>query len=1548
MNKLQLLECLWTLEPTGEKGFEGLIKRLLEALLNKEFVLAKSGYQQGSDMVSHASFPKIAVECKRYGVAVLNDRELLGEMIESQLSNPNLDLWILATTQKVDSTLLTKLQSAAFNQAIGLVILDEDKDNIEPGWLIALCCEFQSITKEFISEDKLIDNFNKYAENIRIQKDHVSRINHIRKEIDREISGLDHEQICDFLLDRFNSPERMNFIKQDIHPGNAIIRKNLNDALSKWLNDGCKETVLIIGEEGLGKTWGLAKWIYELVSKKTVPVLFATSCDVADMTEPDEVLISLLQRYAPQNSFKSWDFWKRKISYWHETKKSRVIVIIDGINEWVEPRKAGVLLKRWDEYGLNKFAHLVITCREYHWREILSLNIEKSNKIIVNELDDSELKLMLDSYKLSIEDLPQNIHNLIRRPRYFHLAINLREELKGFRNVTPAHLIYSDLENKYKQNLITGDSLGLRDHRDFESLIKKVIEDSPQSKVPVLNPNISRDKLRESLRDYVNNWERTKSEMLSMDVIQEKGDEYILNERYFVNYVGKLIYDLTKDTENQSDLEFDDYFAKLFEPYSGFDKKEECLAHAVFWGIIDQKEHNNTIRRLLEKWIFSQQFASWNEIAIYIPGIQKAIFDIINNRNFLPLDIERGFKWLLSIIADCSQDNPDNMVVKNINKWLETACATPHYNKKDDPLAITNGQGKIGPYNFYLKASDIIQDYSFALSILSLKPFKSCIQGLIAHAVLQESEYSPNSMELFQWVVSTSYNNILKKEIPLRLNSIIKSGLKEEYYTVIGLLNLTSYLGESVVGPTISLLPDYIDGNDIRSRKILAARKCWCTDSAELCRTYALSEKDDLSSQYATKVCVEMHDENVIDYIVEEIKKEKRQLYDYEIPQIWESKHKDWLSTFIKQDNLINKVKSEYNSLKFPCSFRPSEYVMDYISGFLSGKTSDKIFHALFSKSSWGNGKLGTISESFLSNEIAKCLLELKKGKIHEFRGHTMLDSNWESISPLLYHNAPLMAVEFVQSQIRKLEEYNNPDVFTWILCEGGATVASTDEYRILSEMYNKKLKEPLTAENIKWYKIDLLKSLMMSSPDLSVAQDILINSPYSITKWTGIDPARLPLVDVDFINKVFDIIKQSDEKSLLGYMWMVFHAGYCNKQKACEIGRKYFFDSNDDIRYVASAILGCYGKDEEAKFLWDNIELIQKTVANRQHYFAAVFWKYNNILKNIPIKQLLNVFSLYLVNHLLYVWDDENRAEEFADAIDNHIENLLKKKQKGIREFFIPYYTSEGLEYLWKYCPTRVHKWVDEALNAKHYDSFSMSSFYWEIAAFLLNKEPETSIKIAKILSRFSSSGDWKIKICSKDVPEIIKNYREKCIFDSNRNSEIFEWALSFRDASNNDWGWAIKYLKDENPIKRAIAVQILGWSGHTCEEEINKLCYGDNNYYVRCSARKADEDWWREHWARKWYQELFCTKTIEDTWAAQELFKFVVDERAEVWFSPTKEMMESRNWKQKSIIFNTQYKLKDYSKNYSDAQKENVFGQKISNFKHVLENFRCPALKL
>jgi hypothetical protein len=102
-----LASILRQLKPTGYDGFEGLIAILLEKLTGEKYYLAKAGFQEGKDLSNGNC---IAVECKRFSRGrALNEREILGELVQAHQANQALDLWVLVTSTQPDNQLIERL-----------------------------------------------------------------------------------------------------------------------------------------------------------------------------------------------------------------------------------------------------------------------------------------------------------------------------------------------------------------------------------------------------------------------------------------------------------------------------------------------------------------------------------------------------------------------------------------------------------------------------------------------------------------------------------------------------------------------------------------------------------------------------------------------------------------------------------------------------------------------------------------------------------------------------------------------------------------------------------------------------------------------------------------------------------------------------------------------------------------------------------------------------------------------------------------------------------------------------------------------------------------------------------------------------------------------------------------------------------------------------------------------------------------------------------------------------------------------------------------------
>ena len=141
------IDALRNLYPTGIKGFEGLIAKLLSELTGRKFILSKSGSQHGRDLsMRHFNCNIVAVECKRYGSkTVLNESELLGKIAQALKDIPDLDLWVLVTTKSMNSQLFEALEQQCTLGGISFLSLSNDD---EPSSLEILCAQAIKVVTE--------------------------------------------------------------------------------------------------------------------------------------------------------------------------------------------------------------------------------------------------------------------------------------------------------------------------------------------------------------------------------------------------------------------------------------------------------------------------------------------------------------------------------------------------------------------------------------------------------------------------------------------------------------------------------------------------------------------------------------------------------------------------------------------------------------------------------------------------------------------------------------------------------------------------------------------------------------------------------------------------------------------------------------------------------------------------------------------------------------------------------------------------------------------------------------------------------------------------------------------------------------------------------------------------------------------------------------------------------------------------------------------------------------------------------------------------------
>ena len=124
MNWQELKRLIQSMGDDG-KDFEKLVAKLLGALLETHFEIAKSGYQPRGDALNTEK--TIVLQTKKYSDnSTLNRKEIEGDIREaySDPELPNLQAYVLASSRNLSTLLLKRLENIGEETGLDIITLE--------------------------------------------------------------------------------------------------------------------------------------------------------------------------------------------------------------------------------------------------------------------------------------------------------------------------------------------------------------------------------------------------------------------------------------------------------------------------------------------------------------------------------------------------------------------------------------------------------------------------------------------------------------------------------------------------------------------------------------------------------------------------------------------------------------------------------------------------------------------------------------------------------------------------------------------------------------------------------------------------------------------------------------------------------------------------------------------------------------------------------------------------------------------------------------------------------------------------------------------------------------------------------------------------------------------------------------------------------------------------------------------------------------------------------------------------------------------------------
>jgi hypothetical protein len=677
------------LKPSGEESFEHLVANQLSVLTGITFRLAKSGTQFGIDAQTR-NVTTIALQCKRYGDGTsLQGSRLKAELLESS-NHAALDAWILATTQTLGANDETTLSKMALKLGLDFVVIDVSGP--APTDLDILLASDHSVLAEHFGHlsEETVDAISNQAALVRSCSSYDERIKRLRERLADANVGYDnwrrrtHERLRGGFESRLTSSrvfhQPLNVVESD---ATIVKRSGVHEAISLWwtaqqvtLTNTPRPFLVIDGEEGDGKTWALATWMAsEIESRQSeFPAIVWLSAKEVSEGEIERCIAQFLQRAYGTDLPKAMKQVSRWLSPGNTTSPACVLVI-DGLNENPNTAMWRKLFAEYMDKSSRLGLSLIVTVRTGYWKHNIP-SYSQSNKVIsVGSYSDIEYAEALEKAGLRAKNFPADVDDLVKKPRYFGLAVQFWEEIKQSGGViTRARLIYEDMRARYKSN-----SQHPISHEAFQEYLVSLAKKHKDS--------CGRFSTREiSDVPMIGDHEAAVMELITGGVFKRVGTSYEFHDNHLPHALGLLVGE--ELCAAQESVVPDEVIARWIEPQAAIDLKAKILEFAFIYSI--QRQPPATPERqsaLLHAWLHHQNRLSeyGDNLGSYLtvaPAAYVLFTERLVCKGQLYSEVERSL--LKAFVNGLNYMHVREHLEKAIDYWCSLVCAAGDWREGDE------------------------------------------------------------------------------------------------------------------------------------------------------------------------------------------------------------------------------------------------------------------------------------------------------------------------------------------------------------------------------------------------------------------------------------------------------------------------------------------------------------------------------------------------------------------------------------------------------------------------------------------------------------------------------------------------------------------------------------------------------------------------------------------------------------------------------------------------------------------------------------------------
>ena len=460
----ELRSILLRLKPTGQKGFEGLVRDVVQAATGLEYRLKNSGFQEAVDAVGIQGGRRHVLETKLYRKNVGLPRHIMATLAYCATAAFKPDLIVFAATVEIDADLRQRALQFAEQNAIEVMFLDWGSELPDLAVLLAEDAEFLP---------RFLYRIERYAASDRARLA-VQALQSSPRFSEASRRLLSHLQSATLLFEvALSSSVRRHIAAMSIRSqalqlyGQALcplLRDAqgviTRDQLLQKLDEAATERtpiipapIVVLGDEGVGKTWLVAQWW--LTRQRNRLLLFVpSSCFRGYATDDVTAVASILDERLmevlnPPDRLLSGDQDRRRrmnSERFRLAAQNRMLIVLDGLNETPDADWPRILEAVW-RYTIRFSALLVVTTRPAFWRRhqraLSSTDWSEPVPVHVDGFSRTELEQVCTLGGIDPETIPPFLMERLGNPRILSLALKLLGELRRAADFGIDRLLYA-------------------------------------------------------------------------------------------------------------------------------------------------------------------------------------------------------------------------------------------------------------------------------------------------------------------------------------------------------------------------------------------------------------------------------------------------------------------------------------------------------------------------------------------------------------------------------------------------------------------------------------------------------------------------------------------------------------------------------------------------------------------------------------------------------------------------------------------------------------------------------------------------------------------------------------------------------------------------------------------------------------------------------------------------------------------------------------------------------------------------------------------------